>query len=102
MRILLSTIGSRGDVQPLIALALELRRLGHDAPIVAPPNFREWIESFGLTCIPIGPDVHTFKMPSAPATASGSGAPAKPKISKEVLQQLAVGTVREQFRVLNE
>jgi vancomycin aglycone glucosyltransferase len=28
MRALLSTIGSRGDVQPLVALALELRALG--------------------------------------------------------------------------
>ena len=31
MRVLLSTIGSRGDVQPLIALALALRELGHEA-----------------------------------------------------------------------
>jgi vancomycin aglycone glucosyltransferase len=28
MRVLLSTIGSRGDVQPLVALALRLRALG--------------------------------------------------------------------------
>jgi UDP:flavonoid glycosyltransferase YjiC (YdhE family) len=27
MRILLSTIGSRGDVQPLVALAMQLRGL---------------------------------------------------------------------------
>jgi len=31
MRVLLSTIGSRGDVQPLVALALELRAHGQDA-----------------------------------------------------------------------
>lgn len=30
MRVLLSTIGSRGDVQPLLALALELKDFGHD------------------------------------------------------------------------
>ena len=29
MRVLLSTIGSRGDVQPLVALAVRLRELGH-------------------------------------------------------------------------
>ena len=28
MRVLLSTIGSRGDVQPLVALAVELKALG--------------------------------------------------------------------------
>ena len=30
MRVLLSTIGSRGDVQPLVALALQLRELGQE------------------------------------------------------------------------
>ena len=30
MRVLLSTIGSRGDVQPLVALALQLKALDQD------------------------------------------------------------------------
>ena len=30
MRLLLSTIGSRGDVQPLVAVALQLRELGQE------------------------------------------------------------------------
>ena len=30
MRVLLSTIGSRGDVQPLVALALALKALDQD------------------------------------------------------------------------
>jgi vancomycin aglycone glucosyltransferase len=30
MRVLLSTIGSRGDVQPLVALAVALRALGQE------------------------------------------------------------------------
>ena len=33
MRVLLSTIGSRGDVQPLVALASQLKELGQDARI---------------------------------------------------------------------
>jgi len=93
MRILLSTIGSRGDVQPILALALELRALGHDPRIVAPPNFGEWIESFGLTCVPIGPDVRKFSMASA----------GKPILmDKAMRQKLVEGTVREQFRVLKD
>jgi vancomycin aglycone glucosyltransferase len=40
MRVLLSTIGSRGDVQPLIALAMQLRVLGHDVHLCVPPDFR--------------------------------------------------------------
>ena len=31
MQVLLSSIGSRGDVQPILALAIELRALGHQA-----------------------------------------------------------------------
>ena len=47
MRVLLSTIGSRGDVQPLVALASELKTLGQDVRLCVPPDFRGWIESLG-------------------------------------------------------
>ena len=48
MRVLLSTIGSRGDVQPVVALAVQLRALGQEVRICAPPDFREWIEALGI------------------------------------------------------
>jgi vancomycin aglycone glucosyltransferase len=48
MRVLPSTIGSRGDVQPLVALALELKALGQEVRLCVPPDFRDWIESLGL------------------------------------------------------
>ncbi len=38
MRLLLSTFGSRGDVQPLAALAAALRTLGAETVVVAPPD----------------------------------------------------------------
>ena len=47
MRVLLSTIGSRGDVQPLVALASQLRTLGHQIRLCVPPDFRDWIEGLG-------------------------------------------------------
>lgn len=59
MRALLSTIGSRGDVQPLVALAMALRALGHDAHLCVPPDFREWIDGLGLAVTPIGAAVKT-------------------------------------------
>ena len=55
MRVLLSTIGSRGDVQPLVALALQLRTLGQEVHLCVPPDFRDWIESLGMPVTPIGP-----------------------------------------------
>lgn len=38
MKVLLSSIGSRGDVQPLLALAIELRSLGHLPVLCVPPS----------------------------------------------------------------
>lgn len=91
MNVLLSSIGSRGDVQPILALALELRAQGHGARLCAAPNFSEWIESFGLSCVPIGPDLE--KLTGRTATDS-------PRPSAEQLQRLATHTVREHFSVL--
>ena len=42
------TIGSRGDVQPYIALALGLKSEGHSVTIVTHPEYKSWIESFGV------------------------------------------------------
>jgi vancomycin aglycone glucosyltransferase len=41
MRALLSTIGSRGDVQPLAALALQLKAIGQEVHLCVPPDFRD-------------------------------------------------------------
>ena len=38
MRVLLSTYGSRGDVEPLVALAVQVRALGADVRMCAPPD----------------------------------------------------------------
>jgi len=69
MKILMSTIGTRGDVQPLVALGLELMALGHSPGVCAPPNFKESVESLGIAFHPIGPDVKQFMSKSAPAWA---------------------------------
>ena len=60
MRILFSTIGSRGDVQPVVALASYMKGLGHEVRVCVPPDFREWIESLGISVTPIGPEVRRF------------------------------------------
>jgi vancomycin aglycone glucosyltransferase len=57
MRVLLSTIGSRGDVQPMVALALHLREAGHQARLCAPPGFDDLIGGFGLSFVPVGHDL---------------------------------------------
>src|SRR5512135_1078926 len=88
MRVLLSTIGSRGDVQLLVALALQLRALGQEVRLCVPPDFREWIEGIGIPVAPIGPEVRNFAVASRPAT------PTAP--SPEQRRQMTEGTVATQ------
>jgi rhamnosyltransferase subunit B len=52
--VLLPTIGSAGDVHPVVALALALKARGHRATIVTNPFFQELIESRGLGFLPLG------------------------------------------------
>ncbi|HET7646502.1 MAG TPA: glycosyltransferase [Candidatus Limnocylindria bacterium] len=71
MRVLLSTWGSRGDVEPLAALALRLREQGAEVRACAPPDddFRGLFERVGVTLIPLGPSLASlatrFTVPSA-------------------------------------
>lgn len=56
MRIVFSTFGTFGDVNPLIALALELKRRGHTPVLTAPAMFREKVEPLGIDFAPVRPD----------------------------------------------
>jgi rhamnosyltransferase subunit B len=57
LRIVLSNIGTFGDINPLIAIALELKRRGH-VPVMALPNvYRPKIEPLGLAFHAIRPDI---------------------------------------------
>lgn len=57
MKIILPTIGTRGDVQPYIALALGLRKAGHNVTLATHPCMRGLVESYGVTFAPMGPDI---------------------------------------------
>lgn len=48
MEIALLALGSRGDVQPFIALGLALRRAGHTARLVGLADYAELVAAYGL------------------------------------------------------
>ena len=54
MRVLLSTFGSRGDVQPVLALAVALRASGAEARVCAPPD-EEFARLFAAAGVPLLP-----------------------------------------------
>ncbi|HEV2992728.1 MAG TPA: glycosyltransferase [Candidatus Angelobacter sp.] len=57
MRIVLSTLGSLGDVQPLLALGQELQKSGHEAVMALSPNFELKTRGLNLEFFPIGPAI---------------------------------------------
>ena len=57
MRIVLSNIGTLGDINPLIALARELKRRGHTPVMALPGVYRSRIVPLGLEFHPIRPDI---------------------------------------------
>jgi vancomycin aglycone glucosyltransferase len=54
MRVLLSTYGSRGDVEPVAALGARLRALGAEAVVCAPPD-EEFAELLARAGVPLAP-----------------------------------------------
>ncbi len=54
MRVLLSTYGSRGDVEPMVGLAVRLRALGVEVRVCAPPDFAELLAGVGVPLVPEG------------------------------------------------
>ncbi len=56
-KILLATFGSLGDLHPLLALAVELRKRGHEISINTQEFYREKIDLLGFSFFPLRPDV---------------------------------------------
>ncbi|WP_440253361.1 glycosyltransferase [Bradyrhizobium yuanmingense] len=48
MRVAIHTLGTRGDVQPYLALALGLKQAGHEVLIAAPSQFESFVVSRGI------------------------------------------------------
>jgi vancomycin aglycone glucosyltransferase len=72
MRVLLSTWGSRGDVEPIVALAVQLQALGAGVRVCAPPDFAERFARVGVPMVAAGLSVRALvhgKKPSTPADA---------------------------------
>jgi vancomycin aglycone glucosyltransferase len=93
MRALLAAVGTRGDVQPALALALELRKLGHAVRLCISPNFVDWAKSLGLEARPMGVEM---RMPA-------QGAGKTPTLTPEELRRLRASMpdlISDQFETI--
>ena len=56
MKVCFFTLGTRGDVQPYVAMGRELIREGHKAVICVGESFRQLVESNGIDFVPTTSD----------------------------------------------
>src|SRR3984885_1634123 len=56
MKFVVAGYGSRGDVEPCLAVGRELWRRGHEVCMAVPPNLLSLVESAGLAAVAYGPD----------------------------------------------
>lgn len=73
MKITITAIGSRGDVQPYVALAAGLQRAGHEVRLSAPQIFARLITEYGLQHLPISVNPQEIMDHPAVQAASQSG-----------------------------
>ncbi|MFG3408718.1 glycosyltransferase [Streptomyces sp. NPDC048142] len=68
MRVLLSTYGSRGDVEPLVGLAVRLRELGAEVRVCAPPDedFAERLAGVGVSVVGVGKSARALTTAAPP------------------------------------
>jgi len=82
MRMLVSSAGTRGDVQPVLALALEVRKLGHEVRLCVPPNFVDWVGGFGFEVTPMGVEMRH------PRSSPAISAPVTPRTAEQMRERM--------------
>jgi rhamnosyltransferase subunit B len=62
-RIVLSTFGSLGDINPYVGIALELKARGHHPVIAATEAYREKVEALAIDFHPVRPALSSYDTP---------------------------------------
>jgi UDP:flavonoid glycosyltransferase YjiC (YdhE family) len=57
IKVLIPTLGTRGDIQPYAILARKLNSSGFNTTIATHPCWRSLVEQYGVNFLPVGPDI---------------------------------------------
>lgn len=90
-RIVLATIGSLGDLHPMIALALELKRRGHTPVINTWAGYEEKLDALGIEFAPLRPNVDIDDRDLHKKAMDASAGP------EFVIKDLIIGNVRDMY-----
>lgn len=85
MKIAFVIFGTRGDVQPMVALADGLLKRGHEVTICAPPENEELISSVNCMFIPFGPSPKKAAKENPKKQKGGVAVKISPKEGKKVI-----------------
>jgi sterol 3beta-glucosyltransferase len=61
MQIVILAVGTRGDVQPCVALGRGLVRAGHTVRLAAPDDLEAFVRDWGLEFFPLGVNMHALQ-----------------------------------------
>ena len=63
MKIVLANWGSRGEIEPCVAIGRELLRRGHEVRVAVAPDLVDFVEAAGVTGVAYGLDFHGIQEP---------------------------------------
>ena len=85
MKIACVILGTRGDVQPIVALANGLLKKGHELTICAPPENEELVSRVKCKFIPFGPNVKKASQENPKKQKGGVVVKISPKEGKKLI-----------------
>ena len=99
MKIAITTVGTRGDLQPYIALGLGLKEAGHEVLIVSSKNEEAFVKNYGLAFFSLNVDIQKLMDGNEVQEMSNGNNPLKFILShlkgSKKLKQLMVDTQAE-------
>jgi len=82
--------GTRGDVQPMLALAIELIKSGHEIVFCAPPENEELVKRYNCPFVPFGPNYKELFKQNAQIKGGATAAPSPKEMKKETENQISL------------
>ena len=88
MKISIVINGTRGDVQPMIALAIGLKKNGHEVILYGPPENEEIVNKYNCPFVAFGPNYKELFKQNAQMKGGATAAPSPKKMKMETGNQI--------------